>query len=168
MQDIEIKLADYYLRSINTNENLKNYLYWMKNPDNNPYILSANKNYTLSRLKKYIEYCNSDKNTLLLGIFKNEQNSHIGNIKYENIDFVDKSAVMGILIGEKDFRGLGLAKLVIESTSNWLSVNLGLRKLFLGVDSNNLVALKLYTQIGFKIVGKKNQRNFTMSMDINV
>ena len=93
---------------------------------------------------------------------------HIGNIKYENIDLVNKSAVMGILIGDKIYRGRGLAKIVIEESAKWLNSSLGLQTIFLGVDNNNSVAIKLYSKIGFIVENDQLESGVTMRWDLNV
>ena len=85
MQRIKIELKHLTLRSLTTNENLDNYLYWMSHPDNNEYILSASESYSLNMLRQYIDDCNSSDSTILLGIFDRRFHLHIGNIKYDNI-----------------------------------------------------------------------------------
>ena len=79
-----------------------------------------------------------------------ETGNHIGNIKYEPIDFENKVAVMGILIGEKDWRGVGVASEVIKSSSEWLNKQYDINHIALGVDSKNIAAIKTYKKIGFK------------------
>jgi len=168
MRNIEIYLNDLILRTLDINGDLKNYLYWMSHPEDNEYIISAKKNYSLSDLQDYIKNCNQNPDTILLGIFDRVRLVHIGNIKYENIDLVNKSAVMGILIGDKIYRGRGLAKNVIEESAKWLNNSLGLQTIFLGVDNNNSVAIKLYSKIGFIVKNNQLESGVTMQWDLNV
>jgi RimJ/RimL family protein N-acetyltransferase len=128
MQDIEIDVGEFYLRTLNIDEDLTNYCYWMSNPQNNEYIVSAHTDYGLLKLQQFIEDCNSDNSTILLGIFDKYKNTHIGNIKFDRIDSKNGSATMGILIGEKKYRGRGLAGKVIKSSVNWLNCNLDIKK----------------------------------------
>ena len=76
--------------------------------------------------------------------------SHIGNIKYEPIVIEEYQATMGILIGEKRWRGKGVATEVINASMTWLKRNLGIRKFFLSVDLDNIYAIKAYEKSGFK------------------
>jgi len=168
MRNIEIYLNDLILRTLDINGDLKNYLYWMSHPEDNEYIISAKKNYPLSDLQDFIKNCNQNPSTILLGIFDRMRLVHIGNIKYENIDLVNKSAVMGILIGDKIYRGRGLAKNVIEESAKWLNNSLGLQTIFLGVDNNNSVAIKLYSKIGFIVENDQLESGVTMRWDLNV
>jgi RimJ/RimL family protein N-acetyltransferase len=168
MKSIEINFDSLILRTLDLSDDLQNYLYWMSHPENNEYIQSARITYSLANLQDFIESCNLSPNTILLGIFDTEPHTHIGNIKYENIDLAKKSAVMGILIGEKNYRGRGIAKNVIEESAKWLNFNLGLQTIFLGVDQNNSAAIKLYSEIGFTPDDNQLQNGIKMRWNLNV
>jgi ribosomal-protein-alanine N-acetyltransferase len=168
MKNIEINFNNLILRTLDLSDDLQNYLFWMSHPENNEYIQSAKKSYSLANLQDFIESCNLSPNTILLGIFDTELHNHIGNIKYENIDLARKTAVMGILIGEKSYRGRGIAKNVIEESAKWLNVNLSLQTIFLGVDQNNSAAIKIYSKIGFIPEKNQLQNGIKMRWDLNV
>jgi RimJ/RimL family protein N-acetyltransferase len=126
------------------------YLNWLKDDQTNKFII--NKKFTLPELKTY---CNNKLNSdscIFWGIFYNSL--HIGNIKYEPINFKEKNAVMGVLIGDKHWQGKGVFKEIFHKTSQEL-FKIGINKIFLGVDSQNLKAIKSYTNIGFKILETK-------------
>jgi ribosomal-protein-alanine N-acetyltransferase len=167
MQRIKIELEHLTLRSLTTNENLDNYLYWMSHPDNNEYILSASESYSLNMLRQYIDDCNSSDSTILLGIFDRRFHLHIGNIKYEKIDLKNGTALMGILIGEKLYRGRGLGKITIEASLEWLSTQLELRTIYLGVHPLNTPAIKLYKKIGFVPEVSQIENGLLMSLNLN-
>jgi ribosomal-protein-alanine N-acetyltransferase len=166
MQGIKIDIGDFCLRSLSTADNLKNYLYWMSNPQNNKFIISAHKNYSLKRLRQFIEACNSDKNAVLLGIFDIHKDVHVGNIKFDHIDLIDRKATMGILIGEKDYRAKGLAERVITAGIKWLNENLGITYIYLGVDEENLIAVNLYSKIGFETIKTNHSKGIYMILNI--
>ena len=95
---------------------------------------------------------NSD-NCIFLGIFNNTR--HIGNIKFEPIDFIEKYAIMGVLIGDKEWQGKGVFKEIFKQTSKEL-YSLGINKIYLGVDTNNFNAISSYIKTGFKIIETKD------------
>jgi RimJ/RimL family protein N-acetyltransferase len=64
---------------------------------------------------------------------------------------------MGILIGDPSWRGKGVAKEVIFKTSQYLKKYNQIKKIYLGVDNRNKIALKAYKKAGFKI--NKNFKN---------
>ena len=54
-------------------------------------------------MKQYIKEKRNKFDCLFLGIFLKDANKHIGNIKLEPIDFENKKATLGILIGDKNY-----------------------------------------------------------------
>ena len=166
MCDFNIDIGNFYLKKLNANDNLDNYLYWMRKPQNNVYIISSHQGYSLLELKKFIENYNSS--ILLLGIFDKSKNIHVGSVKFDNIGLKINSATMGMLIGERKHRGIGLAEKVIRSSINWLYTNLGIERISLGVDKNNSAAIKLYSTIGFIPENNQLQNGIKMRWDLNV
>ena len=127
------------------------YLNWLKDKQTSKFII--NKNYTLLELKNYcIDKMNSE-NCIFWGIFYNTR--HIGNIKFEPIDFIKKFAIMGVLIGDKEWQGKGVFKEIFQQTSKEL-YSLGINKIYLGVDTNNFNAISSYIKTGFKIIETKD------------
>ena len=155
-----------YLRQLSVRDDLTSYLYWMKTPSNNPFIISAALTYDLTQLKAFINTCNNRSDVILFGIFANENNVHIGNIKFDEINLIDKSAILGILIGDKEYRGKGIAQEVIRVGALWLQDVYNIQTIKLGVDSDNLYALNLYLKLGFKIVEDAKTGGYIMKARI--
>ena len=107
------------------------------------------KKHDIKKVKSYVSQRENDDTVLFLGIFVRDSGNHIGNIKYEPIVIEEHQATMGILIGEKSWRGAGVATEVINATVIWLQKNLGIREFFLGVDLDNIYAIKAYEKSGF-------------------
>jgi ribosomal-protein-alanine N-acetyltransferase len=166
MKNYKSEAGNFFLRSLAPTDDLTNYLFWMSNPSNNQFILSSNNEFTIEKLKDYIDFCNSSKDILLIGIFDKFNNEHIGNIKYSGINKIDKSASMGILIGEKKYRGIGLAKEVIQHTLTWIYGKLGIEKVLLGVNKGNKNALNLYKKIGFAIIDNDSFNGVKMELNV--
>jgi RimJ/RimL family protein N-acetyltransferase len=132
-------------------EQLENYLSWMRDIENNLFIESIDKSFSLEKLTQYIDEKNSSSQALLLGIFDNRSGIHFGNIKFEPIDMGSRSAWLGILIGDLQYRGKGYAKEIIDSTCKHISNKYNINKIFLGVNKNNSAALKTYLKSNFRI-----------------
>jgi len=108
-----------YLKTLTRKNATKEYCGWLNSPKVNQYL--ETRKATIAGLKKYIEEKNRNPNCLFLGIFFKENQKpcarnfvsvwgrHIGNIKLEPIDFEDRKATIGILIGNKDYWGRGIA-----------------------------------------------------------
>lgn len=166
MENIQIFSEKYYLSSLVKTDDLSNYLSWMTNPLENEFILSAKANYSINELYAFIDLCNKDENTILLGIYDKENNNHIGNIKYDNINKLDKSAYLGILIGQQEYRKIGVASQIIPVSMRWLHEHLGIESIFLGVDNRNMHALNLYQKLGFKNFVNKSENGLIMHLSI--
>jgi len=101
---------------------------------------------------------------LFFGIFTDSR-QHIGNVKYEPINIEDKVATMGILIGDKEWRGKGVAPEVIKASSEYLNKTYGIRYIDLVVNGNNAPAVSVYKKMKFEVV-KENNNIFKMRLDL--
>ena len=153
-----------YLRRLDLKDDLSKYLYWMQTPANNPFILSAKLDFELNQLREFIANCNIGHDVILLGIFTNINDVHIGNIKFANIDLVNKSAWLGILIGDKDYRGKGIAREIIITSILWISQNYKIESIKLGVDPDNFIACRLYQKMGFEIIERSLSGGYIMEI----
>jgi [ribosomal protein S5]-alanine N-acetyltransferase len=97
----------------------------------------------------YIRDKNLQSDVLFLGIFSSATNEHIGNIKFEPVNSTMGYAVMGMLIGERAWRGQGAAGEVLDCTATWLRKNRAIKQILLGVQNHNLPAIRAYEKVGF-------------------
>ena len=157
----------YVLRSIDSNQDdLSGYLNWMQDVKSNPFIQSVRPDYRLNELIEYIEEKNDAANALLLGIFSANNGKHIGNLKFEPIQFDDRKAVLGLLIGEVDFRGIGVGTEILPYVFSKLCSEYDIELVELGVDIDNKAALSLYQKMGFSIKSNHGTNGCWMSKSI--
>src|SRR5215469_5702410 len=64
---------------------------------------------TQARMESYFATACANDSLVLLGLFDNATGRHIGNITLQQIDWIQRRAFLGYLIGEKDFTGQGIA-----------------------------------------------------------
>jgi len=128
------------------------YLSWLQDEESNRFIVTANSRHTIDTLKAYVKERMDRKDVLFFGIFLKNNGLHIGNIKFEPIDHVNGTATMGILIGEPNWRGRGAAAEVLGACAEWLYENHSITQIRLGVDRDNLSAIRAYLKSGFRIV----------------
>ena len=139
------------IRSLSEEDNFGSYLKWVQDKVNNQYIMGVSEKYTELELRNYVRVKNLSKSAMLLGIFEKSTMLHIGNIKYEPIDFHKRFSWMGILLGEVAYRNMGLAGEVILASSHFLKEKYCINKLKLGVSERNLHAISAYRKIGFNV-----------------
>jgi aryl-alcohol dehydrogenase-like predicted oxidoreductase len=136
-----------YLRNLTESNASSEYCSWLSDPEVNKNIVT--KKTTIEELKKYIKEKNQDPKCLFLGIFYKENNKHIGNIKIEKINFKNKNCDLGIIIGDKNYWGKGIATEATELIVNYGFYILNLNEIELGVTSDNIAAIRAYKKTGF-------------------
>jgi len=85
---------------------------------------------------------------------------HIGNVGLHQIEWVNRSAEFGILIGEKSFwdHGYGTEATLLTLKHGFETINLN--RIYLHVFETNLRAVHVYTKIGFVPEGRLRQTLF--------
>ena len=171
MKNISIETQRFLLKTLVEEDVNDDYLSWINSPNKSQYISYSSQDRSIEEIRTYVSQRIDDDSVLFLGIFVRENCKHIGNIKFEPIDFENKIAIMGILIGEENWRGKGVATEVIKSSSRWLNNQYDIREIALGVDINNKDAIRAYEKIDFK---KKqtpymsiNESSLTMIWDLH-
>jgi len=138
-----------YFRSLTEKDATKRYCQWLNDPEVNQYL--ETKAVTVAGLKKYIKRKNEDPNSLFLGIFFKKNNQHIGNIKLEPINFSLYNATLGLLVGDKNYWGMGIGTEATKLLVNYAFQKLNLKEVNLAVISENIAALKVHEKVGFKV-----------------
>ena len=139
----------FLLKPLTADDVNQNYLSWL-NPEINNYIEYAKSNTSMKALRSYVGERENRQDVLFLGIFTKDK-QHIGNIKYEPINHKNKTAVMGILIGDNNWRGKGVAAEVIKVSGDYLAEQYGISTILLGVSKNNKAAIAAYQKVGFEV-----------------
>ena len=154
--------ASIFLRHLRISDVNNNYLSWFK--DNSIKNIIKNNSYrNISELKKYFRKQVFNK-VIFLGVFvkKNKKTIlHIGNIKFENINYKNNNATLGILIGKKKFRNLGIGQEIIIRACNWIYNKKNIHLVNLSLSKTNYIALRVYKKCGF-IIKKIEKNNIIM------
>ena len=128
------------------------YSKWLSNPIASKFI-SVKPN--IKELKSYVKSKITKNNILFLGIHTAKEKLHIGNIKYEPVNIEKKYALMGVLIGDQDWWGKGVACEVVTASAKYLKDKYKIEEIILGVKENNIAAIKAYKKIGFNFEKSK-------------
>ncbi len=147
MDNIDLESERLIYKRLSLDHLSKDYVAWMNDPKVNVYLESRG-NYTLERLKSYIEQQHQSE-IYFWGIHLKESNKHIGNIKIDPIN--ENSGEYGILMGDHSNWGKGYAKEASLTIIDYCFNKLKLSKITLGVVEDNLAAVKLYEKMGFQI-----------------
>jgi RimJ/RimL family protein N-acetyltransferase len=151
VESILIQTERFLLKTLAGKDVSDRYLGWLNNKEVRSFITAAKKTSTLLSLREYVRTQSARQDTVFLGIFAKENSLHIGNIKYQPVDSQKGYAVMGILIGDPAYRGLGVASEAIKESAIWLKNHRNINQIVLGVHKKNEAAVRAYRKAGFQI-----------------
>ena len=144
-----IESSHLTLRTLQTGDDMVSYVRWLVDPDINRFLESRFQNHSEESLRGYINTMNASSDTLLLGIFLNNDSRHIGNIKLGPVNADHHHAAIGILLGERDCWGKGYATEAIALLSDYAFEILGLHKLIAGYYESNAASGGAFSKVGF-------------------
>tara|TARA_X000000950_G_scaffold288490_1_gene405513 strand:- start:398 stop:1744 length:1347 start_codon:yes stop_codon:yes gene_type:complete len=154
------------LKKITTNDANRKYLSWFKERQTKRFIENSKSIKNILDLKKNIKFESSKENSYFFKIIT-KSGIHIGNVKIENNTNTNTST-LGILIGEKKWRGKKILNEVSDILSNWLFRNFSITNLNSGSDIKNLSSIKGFLNSNYRIVSKskkiiKFNKNYLLS-----
>ncbi len=150
---MQINGEKIYLKRLNVEDVTANYVTWMSDPEVCKYLESKWQSHTLESIRKYVDGLSKSPSNYLMGIFNITDNKHIGNIKLGNIHKVHRYCDLGLLIGEKEFWGKGIATEAITSATKYGFEILNLHKIFATVWEPNVGSYKAFIKAGYVEVG---------------
>lgn len=122
---------------------------WINDPENHRYL-----HYDIPlEYDKTMQWFLSKNKTNRLDLVIEFENVPVGLIGLLGIDYVNSKAEYYICLGEKQYKGKGIAKAASVALLNCAFCELGLNKVYLNVDAQNAVACHLYEKIGFECEG---------------
>lgn len=137
------------LRELTVADVTERYRDWLLEPEAKKNISATTD--SLSELVQYVADRTQREDVLFLGIFDLLSGLHVGNLKYEPVNTELGYAIVGVLIGEVEYRGRGVATEVLVASTAWLKENRQINQFLLGVWKANLAAVRAYEKAGFKL-----------------
>ncbi|WP_294261468.1 GNAT family N-acetyltransferase [Propionivibrio sp.] len=145
----EILTDRFVLRPLDVGDVTDRYAGWLGDQATSQYISATASKPDLADLREYVVQRSGREDVLFLGIFEKRSGLHVGNIKFEPLSSELGYATMGILIGESDWRGKGVAAEVLMGSAEWLRQHRNIRQIVLGVSCANTAAICAYKKVGF-------------------
>ena len=85
---------------------------------------------------------------------------YIGNCDLREINFIDRNASLGIVIGRKDQWGHGFGTEAVALLCRHAFENLNLHRVSLSCYATNERGLRLYARVGFQVEGRRREQVF--------
>ncbi len=144
-----IRTNSFYLRSISADDASNAYLSWLNDPETTLGLASGTFPSNIQDLRKYLSSVTESKDAVMLAICMNDSEEHIGNVKLDRFDWISRTAELGILIGSREHRGIGIGTETCKAIAEYAFKTLNLRKILLAVYANNPAAIRSYEKAGF-------------------
>ena len=134
----------------------KRYSDWLNDESINGFLESKYTNHTQASCKEYIIDSNKKKNIILKGIFLLNTGIHIGNIRLER-DFNHDRAIIGFMLGEKDYWGKGYMSEALDLFLKYILNNTDIKKIEAGCYESNIGSLRTMQKVGFIVEGFRRE-----------
>ena len=147
-----------YLRPLDEAD-LDRCLRWINDPE---LIVRLGRRHPMSRTqeREWLLGQYKSESHLNLAIIVRDGDRHIGNCGFNQIDYFNRCAEFGILIGEKDAWGQGYGPEAAQLILRYGFEELGLHRIALEVYSFNEHAIRSYEKAGFVHEGTKRESYF--------
>lgn len=112
-----------------------------------------------SQVKNYVDSILASQNDRLFALIDMRDNAFVGTMKAGHTDWQARTADVGIMIGERDRWGQGLARNGIRCLSEWLFDACGMRRLTSGFMAINPAMERPFLRNGFRPEGVLRQHD---------
>lgn len=143
-----LKGEKIYLRRLTEHDISDDYLMWMNDYETVKYTESRHYAHTKESLLAFVSSVSNDSN-YCFAIIDNLTDKHIGNIKIGNIHPIYKYADVGLILGDKNFWGKGIATEAISLCVKFAFQQLKLYRLYAGIYNSNIGSIKAFEKNGF-------------------
>lgn len=141
-------------------EEIQKFTEWMNDFEVTDYTGRSGQIVTLIGEKEYLENLARESKNRNFNIIELNENKLIGTLGLEHINWIERSAVLGIFIGDKDFRSNGYGTEAINLLLEYGFKYLNLHSIRLSLLSINERAHKCYKKCGFKDTGCSREEIF--------
>ncbi len=121
-----------------------------------------------ARMEAYYTSAMNNPHIILLGIFDNKTNVHIGNITFSEINWINRRASISYIIGNKNFMRKGLATDAVLMMMQYGFNKLNFERIWAGSSELNIGSIKVLKKSGFKKEGVMRNHLFRNGKHCNV
>lgn len=148
-----------------SNEEVELFTLWLNDFQVTDYIGRSSKVVTYSGEKEYLENCDKNNNSVdfnIVELNKNKLNKPrlLGVISLKDIDWINRSAELGIFIGDKEYRDKGYGSEAINLLLDYGFRYLNLNSVTLTLLDVNVRAHNCYLKCGFRDTGRDRRAIF--------
>ena len=146
----KLKSDPLYLRPLTDVDVTSQYCGWLNDTLVNKYLETRFEKQTQEKVNDFVLEKNLSIDEYLYGIFKEKNQSHIGNIKLGPINSRPRLAAVSLFVGDKSALGQGFATFAIKSITRFGFESLGLNKLIASMYAQNRASTKAFVKAGWR------------------
>lgn len=145
------------LRTLEDNDVNGNYFNWFNDQEVCRYNSHHRFPMTTNDLAEYIKRSSSKINEIVLAVELKENKTHIGNISLQKINYIDRSAEIAFMMGEKQYWGKGYGSKAASLLISHGFEQLGLQRIYFGTSQENVGMQKIGEKLNFKQEGVRRK-----------
>jgi len=157
---VKLDSVRLYLKHLSLDALDGNYVYWLNDKEVCKYNSHGEIEYTKDMALDFINSLKDDKSKEVYAVYLKENDTHIGNISLQKIDYKNNSVEIAYLFGEKEYWGKGYAKEASEVLIKRAFDELNLHRIYFGTHVENLSMQKLGENLGFKREGQQKDAQY--------
>lgn len=146
-----------YLRLLEESDIGGEYVEWLNDYEVTRYLETGHFPSSPETIRKYLERFEDSTTDLIFAIVDTTTDQHIGNVTINRINWINRTADTGLIIGKKEFWGKGYAFEAWSLVLEYAFQRLGLRKIIAGAIVDNAPSITILKKLGFKIEGTFRQ-----------
>jgi len=127
------------------------YVKWLRDPNVIQYLESRFEVHDLSSTIAYVTRMRADPDVLMLGVHSLDLDRHVGNIKLGPINRRHGLGEIGLMIGERDAWGRGIATDAVNVLAQIAAHQLSIRKLTASCYASNVASERVFSKAGFAV-----------------
>lgn len=141
-----------YLRILTKEDINERYLAWLNDRECTRYMRHRVFPTSVEALEQFVA-SRTWPNDLTLAIVDKKTHKHIGNIGLSSIDWVNRKAELGMLMGDKSFLNRGYMSEAFALVTEHAFETMNLHKLYAGTETDNNPSVALFKKMGWRIEG---------------
>lgn len=133
---------------------------WITNLSTNRFLLAGASSMALDQEVEWFEGVLKQRDIAIYTIYELPDYRPIGNVDLHGIDIANRTAELGIMIGEADARGRGLGTEAVRLICDIGFHALGLHSIWLLTFGWNIAGQKAYEKAGFTEFGRRREARY--------
>ena len=162
-----LKGSRIHLRALTEKDLTQEYVQWLNDEEVCRYNSHAIFPNTEQKMKNYFESLDNQQE-VVLAIIDTSTGRHIGNISLQNINWVSRNAEFAILLGDRDYWGMGYGEEAAKLIVDYGFERLNLHRIYCGTIEENEGMKKLALKLNMQEEGIRREAIFKNSQYLNI